>query len=171
LGCYWPSTQPMSKKPASKSVEQHLKTLEDRVGTKPLVDSKFTNKRPSDPLSGLSGVPATKKPRRLLPRGYTDDEINEAKSNTKSNSRYFPPGSNTRAVNQTSSTGVQAAAAAREKVASVFLSHEQMQIKRLAVEGCSLFYTGSAGWSFLTRCYETPLYALQAPVNLCFCAR
>ncbi|KIL69309.1 hypothetical protein M378DRAFT_70044 [Amanita muscaria Koide BX008] len=134
----------MSSSSSRDSVEQTLQALEERVAHKPLNNSISVNKRGSGCLSGLTGVPPTKKPRQL-PRGYTDDDINDIKSAQKSTSRYFPPGNNTRSANQPQSTMVQATDS-KGKLASVFLSQEQSQIKSLAVnDGKSLFYTGSAG--------------------------
>lgn len=139
----WVPTQAMSSRSSRDSVEQTLQALEERVAHKPLNNSTSVNKRGSGCLSGLTGVPPTKKPRQL-PRGYTDDDINDIKSAQKSTSRYFPPGNNTRSANQSQST--MEATASKGKLAPVFLSQEQSQIKSLAVnDGKSLFYTGSAG--------------------------
>ena len=123
-----------------KSSQEIYLTPGHSSGNQPLVDSKSVNKRPSDP-SSLSGIHATKKPRRL-PSGYKDDDTNGGSSNT---SRFFPPGNNAARMNVQVKRPIAAHTFTKGTVASVFLSQEQSQIKSLAEMGKSLFYTGSAG--------------------------
>jgi hypothetical protein len=59
-------------------------------------------------------------------------------------------------------------------LASVFLSEEQKLVLRLAEDGTSLFYTGSAGnyfWLFFLKKFLANVFPRQVLGNRFFCAK
>ncbi|KAJ7068856.1 hypothetical protein B0H15DRAFT_141771 [Mycena belliarum] len=109
--------------------QKRLRDIQNAINnrTTPTIAHPFAKpKRASDTEypEASGSVPPTKKPRQLPP-GYREDDPM------------------TRSTQFTSSS--RAAAPPSKKIGKVFLSSEQKQILKLAEEGHSLFYTGSAG--------------------------
>jgi ATP-dependent DNA helicase PIF1 len=99
------------------------------------------SKRPT--LDQDDGAPVKK--RRELPPSWRNDTLSDSGFKGRS---WPTPRSSTQGSSSSTSTLNNSASSTSTKVnrvARVFLSQEQTHILRLVQEGCSIFYTGSAG--------------------------
>jgi hypothetical protein len=142
----WDSNHLSTVKNALSKTEQRLKQIRDALAIQSeeiLTDasSKVVNKRPAT----VSDKPDAKR------RSVTSDLF---KPPTKSQVLNSSTNWSTSSSSRTSDAGPRStlgasSSKATKKPAAVFLSPEQLQIKKLVEEGQSIFYTGSAGKSFI----------------------
>jgi hypothetical protein len=145
---YWPATPPTNPvQPVARKLtgaEQRLKDIQDalagyssalpsRSATTPLVESQAQNKRAS-PSENSVTAPPTKRARQLPPDWHKNDTLSKPSLSRQS------VGTNSKKTTHETSTPSSV-----KKIAPVFLSQEQTQILKLAQDGNSFFYTGSAG--------------------------
>ena len=133
----WDPTPPKPVQPELSGREKRLRDIQNALGARstPAV-MQPQQKRPSDSFDASDAVPPAKK-KRQLPPGYGDDDDYDPAARAA----HFASSSRSSALAKSTYT----APPPSKKMASVFLSQEQTQILKLAQEGKSLFYTGSAG--------------------------
>lgn len=136
-----------SSSPSSKSRLDDLQaSLSDRITSSEelLFSSRTSQKRVAEPSDFLSRPPAKK---RVLPASFTAGPQPATKSISRTGSKSW--GSFTSSKQNASSsskrTPSHTTTGISKSSASISLSQEQNHILKLAQEGKSLFYTGSAG--------------------------
>ena len=151
LRSVWSLPTPPSE-PASQSSKSRLDglqaSLSDGIASseKLLSSSRSSQKRAAEPSDSVSGPPAKK---RVLPASFSTGPqpaktISRTSSlNSKSWGSFAYPKQNTSSLTRTSTHS--APGSSSKSSASISLSQEQNHILKLAQEGRSLFYTGSAG--------------------------
>jgi len=112
-----------------------------------LSSSKSSQKRPAEPSDSLSRPPTKK---RVIPASFFNGPQPKTKTLSRTSSlssRSFSTPANSKRSVSSSLTKVpsQSALNTSKSLGSICLSQEQIHILKLAQEGKSLFYTGSAG--------------------------
>ncbi|KAF7370295.1 ATP-dependent DNA helicase PIF1 [Mycena sanguinolenta] len=131
----WDPTPPKPVQPELSGKEKRLRDIQNALSARS-TPAVAQQKRPSDSFDASDAVPPAKK-KRQLPPGYGDDDGYDPAARAA----HFASSSRSSALAKSTYT----APPPSKKMASVFLSQEQNQILKLAQEGKSLFYTGSAG--------------------------
>ena len=156
-----------------RDIQRALEEVQNNKPPAPLAPSRVPNKRPSNEGVGDSATGAKK--RRVLPwnddpmsakTGFGDDSISRVDKRRSQSIKPTPASVASSSSTPTASNGKS------NKVAAVFLSQEQTHILKLAQEGSSVFYTGSAGACPLPVYTSMNVLKVgQVPVNPCYFGR